>query len=317
MTTDILLICTDRVAELEASLPAALGQPDACVTVIDNACSDGSGELARAAGAEVLRLERRLSWCAANNAALAATSGEEVLLLNADCFLDREFLARARPRLLEEGVGVVAPLLLRTLGPAAGDRLQEVDAAGMMLDRRRKNGLVGHGGPPARFAAPGECFGADGAAALFLRAMLADCAVAGQVLDEDFEKYASDVDLAWRGWLLGWRCAYEPSARAWHVRSYGPSTRAAVPPGDRRAQFRNRYLMMAKNDRPPLRDLPAVARYELLALAYVLLRERDLLGGYSEALRRLPAARRHRREIMSRRRVQRAPLGLLPPRVDL
>jgi GT2 family glycosyltransferase len=285
-------------------------QPDAQVTVIDNGCTDGTARTAADAGARVLRLDRRLSWCAANNAAIAATTADEILLLNADCFLDPEFLARARRRLWEPAIGSVAPKLVRAQAP---DRpLAEIDAAGMIVDRRRKNNLVGHGEPRELYDRPGHCFGADGAAALYRREMLLDCAVAGQPLDESFEKYAADVDLAWRGQLLGWQCAYEPSAVAHHIRTYSPSTRARLPERERRMQFRNRYLMMVKNEtrRGLVRDLPWIAGYELLAFGHVLLRERHLLSAYREAWRLVPAARQQRREIQRRRRIDLPPFGL-------
>lgn len=316
MSTTILLIAADRAAELRWSLPAALAQPDAEVVVVDNASSDETPELARRHGARHLRLESRHSWCGANNAALAATGGESVLLLNADCFLAPDFLSVARPRLAEAGVGAVAPKLLRTTGPRPEQRLDEIDAAAMFLDRRRKNGLVGHGEPGARFSTPGEAFGADGAAALYRREMLQDCAVRGRVLEEDLVKYAADVDLAWRAQLRGWRCAYEPRAQAWHVRSYGPSSRARVPAADRRLQFRNRYLMMARNDTCPalLRDAHRILGYETLALGYALVRERELLGGYREAWRLRHSAWHARSTIQARRHVERVPLELRPQR---
>ena len=296
MTTTILLLCADRADYLRHSLPAAVAQEDAEVVVLDNASTDATPEVTREHGARHLRFERRLTYCEANNAGIAATSGDSVLLLNADCFLAPGFLAAARPRLEEDRVGAVAPKLVRTLGPRPEQRLDALDAAGMWVDRRRKNGLVGHGRPSLAYDSPGETFGADGAAALFRREMLDRCAVAGEVLDETFEKWACDVDLAWRGHLLGWRCAYEPRAVAYHVRSYGPATRARVPERDRRVQFRNRYLMMAKYDTPRTlaRDLPRIAAYEVLALGHAVLRERHLLRGYAEAWRLMPEARRRR-----------------------
>ena len=296
LDTQILLISTDRAAELEHSLPLALGQADAEaeVTVIDNASSDATGELARRHRARHLRLPERVSWAAANNAGIDATQGAAVLLLNADCFLDAGFLAYARPGLAEPAAGSVTPKLLRTLGPLPEQRLDAIDCVGMTLDRRRKNGLVGHGSPALAYETPGEVFGPDGAAALYRRAMLDDCRLDGTVLDEALEKWASDVDLAWRGHVLGWRSAYEPRARGWHIRSYSPTTRSAMPERDRRVQFRNRYLMMAANDSTAAlaRDLPRILAYELLALGHVLLRERHLLRGYAEARRLLPRARR-------------------------
>jgi GT2 family glycosyltransferase len=134
------------------------------------------------------------------------------------------------------------------------------------------------------------------------------------VLDPAFERWASDVDLAWRARLLGWRCVYEPAAVAWHVRYYSPSTRASMPAHDRRMQFRNRYLMMLKNDTPRavLRDLPRLLAYELGALGYALVAERSLLRAYAEAVRLAPAALRQRRAIQARARAT-VPLGLEAP----
>jgi len=292
------------------------------VTVIDNACTDDTAQVAAEAGARILRLQRRASWCAANNAAIAATAAGEVLLLNADCFLAPDFLAHARPRLWEPGIGSVAPKLLRALAP--GRPLAEIDAAGMVLDRARRNNLVGHGEPGERYSRPGLCFGADGAAALYRRELLEDCALDGGPFDETFEKYASDVDLAWRAQLLGWRCAYEPRATAHHVRTYGPSTRAQVDERARRMQFRNRYLMIVKNETASglVRHSAFIVGYELLAIGHVLLRERHLLCGYREVWRLLPQARRRRRLVHARRgesarrrgRVASAPFGLRPVR---
>jgi GT2 family glycosyltransferase len=317
VTTTILLISQDRAHDLRYSLPAALAQPGAEVIVVDNASGDETGALAREHGAGHLRLDTRVSWAAANNAGIAAAQGDAILLLNADCFLAPGFLAAARPRLGERGVGMVTPKLIRTTGGAASGRLDAIDCVGMVVDRRRKNNLAGHGRPSLAYETSGPSFGPDGAAALYSRALLDDVAIDGKPLDETFEKWAVDVDLAWRAQILGWTGVYEPCAVAYHVRSYSPSTRAGVPERDRRVQFRNRYLMMVKNDslRDLRRDLPRIAGYEMAAFAYALLRERHLLSAYSELCHLVPTARRHRREIQARRRRRgfpRAPFGLEP-----
>jgi GT2 family glycosyltransferase len=164
------------------------------------------------------------------------------------------------------------------------------------------------------YAKPDEAFGVDGAAALYRRATLQACALGREVLDEDMALWASDVDLAWRAQLLGWRCAYEPRALARHVRTYSPSTRGGLPEAQRRLQFRNRYLMWLKNETPAglAHDLPFIALYEVLALGHVLLRERHLLGGYVDAARGLRGALRRRRTVQRRRAVSRPPFGLQP-----
>ena len=316
--TTIVLLSVDEAALLERSLPAAVAQPNADVLVVDNACTDATAEVAARHGARRLGLERRVSYAAAVNAGVAAAEGDSVLLLNADCVLDPGFLAAAREALRDPCIGSVAPKLIRASGMGKAERLSVVDAAGMVVDRRRKNALVGHNEPGDRYSVPAPAFGGDGAAVLYRRHALDDCAVDGAVLDEDFELWAADVDLAWRARVLGWECRYEPRAIAWHVRFYSPSTRARLDAAHRRLQFRNRYLMIAKNDTGAAlaRDLHVVAAYELLALGYALAVERELLRGYLEALRLLPAAVRRRRAIMRRRRQRgtgRVPLGLTPP----
>jgi GT2 family glycosyltransferase len=316
--TTILIVSADEAANLRHSLPLALAQDGGRVVVVDNGSSDATADLARAHGVDRIDLERRVSYAEALNAGLRATDGNAVLILNADCFLAPGFLAAARARLQEPGVGSVAPKLIRTQGPSPAARLDRIDAVGIYMHRSRKNVLAGHGRPLPAFDVPGEVFGADGAAALYRRETLDDCAAGGAVLDEDLESLGVDVDLAWRAALLGWRCVYEPRAVAWHIRSFRPSTRRLIPERNRRLVFRNRYLMIAKNDalRDLVKDLPWIAAYELLALGFAVAREPHLLRGYLEAARLMPAARRRRAALRARRRehaVQATRFNAMPP----
>jgi GT2 family glycosyltransferase len=248
------------------------------------------------------------------NAGLRRMQADAVALLQADTFVVPGYrLASLAPLATDQHVGSVAPKLVRATDPHR--TLSELDAAGMSIDRRRKNGLVGHGQPASAYAHASEAFGADGAAAVWRREALEDCAIDGEIFDENMPGWGCDADLAWRARLLGWRTQYVPDAVVHHIRTYSPSTRAQMSAVDRRTQFRNRYLMISKND--SLSDLALDAGplllYELLALGYALLREPELLRGYAEALRRLPGALRRRRAIQARRRVRRVPFGLAPP----
>jgi GT2 family glycosyltransferase len=315
-STTILILSVDEGGLLAHSLPAAVGQAGAKVIVVDNACTDDTASVASSCGAGLLRLEPRRTYAGALNEAIARTDGDAVLLLNADCFLEPGFLEAARAHLDEPGVGSVAPKLLRVSGPDAGDSLGQIDTAAMWITRYRKNGLVGHGQPVERFSRPGPAFGADGAAALYRRETLEQCALEGrEVFDEDMELWASDADLAWRAQLYGWRCVYEPRAVARHIRTYSPSTRAQMSDDARRLQFRNRLLMLVKNEtrKGLIRDGLLIAGYELLALGHALLRERQLLAGYRDARRLLPAARRRRKLVQAARTVELPPFGLVPP----
>jgi len=317
MKTTIVMLSVDEGELLEVSLPAAMAQPDAEVLVVDNASTDLTESVAEAHGARYMRLRERRSYAAAINAGIAASDGTGVLLLNADCVIGVDFLEMLTRRLRDPTVGSVAPKLIRATSVDPDDRLDLLDAAAMTIDRRRKNRLIGHNEPTTAYTSRAEVFGADGAAVLYRRETLEACAIGGEVLDEDFELWAADVDLAWRAQLLGWRSTYEPAAVGWHVRYYSPSTRARLDPAHRRLQFRNRLLMIAKNETAGgfARDFHRILFYEVLAFGHVVLRERHLLGGYGEALRLLPAARRRRAVIAGRRAPgRRVPFGIKPPR---
>jgi len=317
MRTTIVMLSVDEADLLEQSLPAAIAQAHADVVVVDNASTDTTETVAETHGAGYIRLRERQTYCAAINAGIAATDGPAVLLLNADCVIGADFVEQLVRRLRDPTVGSVAPKLIRATSVQDEGRLDVLDAAAMTIDRRRKNSLVGHNAPATDYDTRAEVFGADGAAVLYRRETLEACAIGGEVLDEDFELWAADVDLAWRAQLLGWRSTYEPAAVGWHVRYYSPSTRAKLDPAHRRLQFRNRLLMIAKNETASslARDAHRIAFYELLAFGHCVLREPHLLGGYRDAIRLLPGARRRRALIAPRRAAgRRVPFGLQPPR---
>lgn len=311
------IISTNEGELLRHALVSALAQDGVDVVVLDNASEDSTADVAAELGVRCVRLSERHSFCGAMNVAVRSVDTEAILFMQPDCFLEPGFVAAARRRLDDPGVGSVAPKLVRTDGPEHAQRLDAIDTAGMVVDRRRKNGLVGHGRPALAFDEQSEAFGADGAVALYRRAALEDAAADGDVFDEDLvlrrdgvpADWGSDADLAWRTRLLGWRCAYEPQAVAYHVRRYSPSKRAGIAEWQRMVQFRNRYLMILKNDplESLLRDLPRIAAYELLALGFALLRERHLLRGYLEAARVAPRMWRKRIALQRLRRERGAP----------
>lgn len=309
MNVAALVLSVDEAHHLRTCLPA-LEAADAIV-VIDNACADETEEVAREYGAATVALHDRATYAAAMNAGLAhetTAAADAVLVVNADCVLDPGALQAMTQRLSNDpSLAAVAPKLVRAGRP------EVIDAAGMYLDRRRKNNVAAHNEPASGYATAQEVFGPDGACGLWRRAALDDVAPDGEAFDETLALWASDADLAWRARLRGWRTLYEPQATGAHVRFFSPSTRASVAPEHRRLQFRNRLLMIAKNERPRdlLRDSHHVLAYELLALAYALVAERELLPAYAEAAKALPETRRRRRAVQQRRRA-RPPYGLIP-----
>lgn len=294
---------------LEACLESVLAQTYQPIeaTFIDNDSTDGSLKFVQQQYPQVRTLSNRanLGYSGGHNVGIQNTSGEYLLLLNPDVCLAPSFVAEAVHALESaDDVGMVAGKLFLMDGDGlASSRL---DATGIGIDCRRKNYERGHGEEDVgQYDQVEAVFGPFGAAPLYRRAMLEDICIGAEIFDEDFFAYREEVDVAWRAQLRGWRCLYTPTAVAYHVHAYRPESRKSRLPWQRRLQFRNRYLLVLKNDTPAdlLRHIPFLLPYEIAAFGYALFVEPCLLGGYLDVLRLLPRMLRKRRWIQSHRKV--------------
>jgi GT2 family glycosyltransferase len=277
------------------------------VTVVDNDSADGSpGWVAsRYPDVRLLASSRNLGYSRAFNWGARSTESPFVLSLNPDVTVKPGFISElARTLEQDEGIGIVAPKLLRAADPTV------LDSTGLFVDRRRRPYDRGQGEiDRGQYDARPHVFGACGAAALYRRAMLDDVAVNGEYLDEGFFAYYEDADLAWRARLQGWRCVYEARAVAHHVRGWadtlrkqGHSDKSSQGP---RMALRNRYLMSIKNDALGyfLIDLPWIMVAELPRLAYAVLARPNVLMGLVDLVRMRRSALRKRRQVRGRRTV--------------
>ncbi len=238
----------------------------------------------------------------------AAPGADFLLLLNPDVELEPNF-ARVLLREMSSrpDVALASGKLLRT------DR-HTLDSAGIRIQRTRKTWDRGaEQRDRGQYDRIERVFGVSGAA-LMLRVAALECLeIDGELFDEDFFTYHEDTDLAWRAGLLRWSCLYVPEARATHGRGWDRAGWRAVDPAIRRHSFKNRYLEMIKNERPSefLRDLPAILLWEGVRLGYALLRDRERIPAYRDALRFAGRAWRKRRTIMRRAQQVAAPASTL------
>lgn len=280
------------------------------ITLVDNASPEGlPSSVLQRHGLRIVQTGANLGYTGGHNRGIRYSKAPFVLVLNPDLELEPDFVERMLAALSEQPeAGMVAA---RLRAPAATPSAACIDSTGVRVTRARKSYDRGAGEPDDnRHLNAGPPFGPSGAAALFKRSMLEDIAPDGQYFDERFFMFREEVDLAWRARLRGWTCAYAPMAVATHVRSYAPGRRHQQPELHRLLQFRNRHLMILKNDQPEnaLRSLPWLLLYEILALGHALVRERFLLPAYFQTARLLPETLRKRATIQTRRL---APAGAL------
>ncbi|MDY7093946.1 MAG: glycosyltransferase family 2 protein [Acidobacteriota bacterium] len=301
--------------ECVASL-RALTPPVAEITVVDCASADDSvavsrglavdfrGEEGAGTSFRVVALEENLGFAGGMNRALAETAAPFVLSLNADARPRPGFVQRLLARLeTHPDAGAVTGRLLRPEQPGEPRRL---DACGMRLiptwrHLDRGSGEVDRG----QFAEPEKVFGATGAATLYRRAALEDAAVDGEVFDAAFHSFREDAELSFRLRERGWEILYEPTAVAVHKRWNLPERRSAMPAMVNYHSLKNRYLLRCYHQTGRnllLTLLPTLLR-DILALGYVLLRERSSFEAYRWLWRHRRRIAQRRRHIQRRRKV--------------
>lgn len=202
---------------LEICLPALLSQSriaDVRITVVDDCSTDDSLSYIDATfpAIHVISLPINAGFVAACNAAIAATSGEFVVLLNNDTECDRHWLAELIGALesAPEYAFAASKLLLF-------DRRDIIHSAG---DFYRVDGIPGNRGvwqtDAPSYNHRQEVFGPCAGAAAYRRSALAHLSVDGNVFDGDLGMYCEDVDLNLRARLHGMRTLYVPTAVVYH-----------------------------------------------------------------------------------------------------
>lgn len=283
--------------------------PNLEIVVIDNASSDGTTDILEQfeERCEIVYNQENIGFAAAQNQAIALSSGEWVLTLNPDVLLETDFVsALVQAGQLDKKAGTICGKLLSLTSNFDLPEQALVDSTGIFftpmlrhLDRGSQEIDNGH------YLKHEYVFGATAAAALYRRKMILDIAVEGEFFDSDFFVYREDADVAWRAQLLGWRCLYTPHARGYHVRSVLPGNRRALPSAINMHSVKNRFLMRIKNITPGLygRNLLSITFRDAIVLGCCVLREHSSLSAFTYVIKNWKRVFAKRREIMRRRRV--------------
>ncbi len=208
-----VVIPTWNGARVLARCLSALIEEDANhnAIVVDNGSSDGTPEMIQRQfpSVKLVRLSENLGFGRAVNQGIAAGTADTVVLLNNDAVVRKGFLDGIATPLGNEGIGMVAGVLLV-------DGTDIIDSAGVEIDRGLAHFAFMSGCPLAQLGEHSTALlGPSGGAAAFRRSVLED--VDG--FDEELFAYCEDVDLALRIRAAGWTCALAPEACADHLGS--------------------------------------------------------------------------------------------------
>jgi GT2 family glycosyltransferase len=205
-----------------AALPAALGDLDADVVVVDNASHDGSAAVAARHGVTVIANAENVGYARAMNQALAAGERADVLVaLNPDTEPPPGSLARLADRLAADTtVGVAVPRLAEPEGreqhsvyrfpsPLVTLVVSFCPATLLRLGVGRRFWLEGWSDHRRRV----DVDWAIGA----VHAVRTDALDGSAPYDERWFMYAEDLELCWRLHRAGWRVRLEGDIAVPHV----------------------------------------------------------------------------------------------------
>lgn len=272
---------------------------DFSIIVVDNGSVDGSVEFARKHYRDVRVIEFRENkgFGAAVNEGIQKANSRYICLLNNDIELDPNFL-KEMVTVLEQkkDVDYCAAKMFnyydRNLLDGAGDGVFRAGAGYRLGTLEYDIGI---------YDKPRNVFGACAGAAVYRRSFFQKVGY----FDEDFFAYLEDVDVNFRGNLLGLRCLYVPTAKAFHMGS--ATTGSTFNSFTIRLTTKNIFNVVAKNYPTYilLRSLPAIFLYHACWFFFIL-RIKQLfayLRGIRGALRDFHKMWRKRKEVLSRKTI--------------
>lgn len=308
MKLSICIISSNDIVKLRECLRSVCGtigaDTESEIFVVENNPSEGISKMLELEYPEinVIKNDKEKGFSENNNSVTKSSSGKNIVFLNDDVIVTGGFFKELLKTIESDSrIGCVSGKLL--LGEPGID-IGRIDSAGVIIQKNRRTVDRGQGDiDKGQYDEQEEVFSASAAALLCKREMLEDIKLFDEYFDGSFFMYKEDTDLCWRARLKGWNIIYNPKAVAYHLRGWKRSTeRKKIPAHIRRHSYKNRYLMMIKNDHliNILRDIPFIIWYELKALAYIIFREPHLLLAWFQIILLLPITLRKRHRIMEK-----------------
>jgi GT2 family glycosyltransferase len=218
------------------SLAAQTIFPQVEIIVVDNNSPDGSGRTAAQwvqglVNGRMLQNKTNLFFCEANNRGAELATGEFLLFLNNDLWLEPDCLEKLYQETKVALADAATPLVL----DYSDDTFQRL--GGLGLD------IFGLATPDDPFQNTREVFCASGCSFL----VKADLFKKIGGYDTELLMYADEVDLSWRIWIAGGRIVGVPAARLHHRGAAAVNPKGETQMVEARTSETKRYLANRNN----------------------------------------------------------------------
>lgn len=186
---------------------------DVEIILVDNASKDDSQQRCKKRFPQIklIQNEENLGYCEGNNVGIRSAQGEFVVILNPDTTVDNQWLVELKKAHNENGDGLYQPKLL------AMQDTKRINTAGNMIQvfgfgYSKAKGKIDDG----KFDKFAEVNYASGACLFTSRDTINKIGL----FDPFLFAYHDDLDLGWRGALLGIRSYYVPKSVVYHAESF-------------------------------------------------------------------------------------------------
>lgn len=225
----------DLLGECLESIGEQHGVAIKVLVVDDGSTEDIAGYLKEHfMGVEVIRSDVNRGFAATVNMGLREVGTNYVMLLNNDMTLEPECIERMMAGLRDQGVDMVAPLVVWKDDPktiySAGDRILKSGRPESYGFRKPRKG----------FKFPDKIFGVSAGAAIYKKEVFDKIGL----FDEKFVAYFEDADWCFRARLAGFTAGLVPEAVARHV---GSASQFGATWWRSRQCYRNFILLVLKN----------------------------------------------------------------------
>ncbi len=212
------------------------------IIVVDNGSTDQTVPVILGEFPQVILIRNDVNRGAsfARNQGIARASGAWILAMDSDVVLEPDFIKQflLAETVFADNIGMVQTNILDRDG-------RQVYSQGVYLSLWRRFFDINKGRPAdSSLPCVNKILGPCSAAAFYRRLMLEQVREKSGYFDERFFFLVEDVDLAWRARRAGWGVSLCERARCRHTGN-GSATTA---PMRQYLSFRNRYLMINKNE---------------------------------------------------------------------
>lgn len=272
------------------------------VIMVDNASSDGSVGYVKNIfpWVKIIENSTNLGLTGGYNIGFRQARGDYVVILNNDTITDKNWLGElVKTADSDKRIGMVAskmyfmdnPKMLCSTGLLAFTDGSAIDRGVKEIDKSQYDSQL-------------DVFGPCGGSGLYKREMLEKIKIMNEYFDKEFFTYYEDLDLAYRGRLLGYICRFAPASVVYH--KVNASSRRISNLG-LTCGIKNKAWMIIKDfpDKMLIKYLPFIITRQFISFVYYLVIKPNKAATKArfEMIKKIPLMLKKRKIIQNSRRI--------------